>query len=210
MTSDLWILALKAVLAGTFVVLLSVLAQVLRPKMFAGLFAGAPAVASVSIAITAAIKPPAALQGTRGMIAGAVAMIVCCAVATLVIPRTGALLGSALAWVAWAVVAFGAGIALIAGVVGMRFGPRLGGLFLAFPAVLPASLTLLEKKDGRDKADVDALGAILGSVGMLVFAFVAFLAMPPLGGFAAAAAWLTWICVSVSLFFAVRALLTRV
>ena len=103
MTSDLWILALKAVLAGTFVVLLSVLAQVLRPKMFAGLFAGAPAVASVSIAITAAIKPPAALQGTRGMIAGAVAMIVCCAVASLVIPRTGALLGSALAWVAWAV-----------------------------------------------------------------------------------------------------------
>ena len=106
--------------------------------------------------------------------------------------------------------AFGAGIALIAGLVGMRFGPRLGGLFLAFPAVLPASLTLLEKKDGRDKADVDALGAILGSVGMVVFAFVAFLALPPLGGFAAAAAWLTWICVSVSLFFAVRASLTRV
>jgi len=75
-TSDLWILALKAVLAGTFVVLLSVLAQVLRPKMFAGLFAGAPAVASVSIAITAAIKPPAALQGTRGMIAGAVATFI--------------------------------------------------------------------------------------------------------------------------------------
>ena len=114
MSSELWILALKAVLAGTFVVVLSLLAQALRPKMFAGLFAGAPAVASVSIAITAAIKPSAALEGTRGMIAGAVAMIVCCAVATFVIPRTGAPLGSALAWVAWAVVTFGLYVVFLA------------------------------------------------------------------------------------------------
>jgi hypothetical protein len=45
LTPDLWILALKAVLAGTFVVLLSLLAEMLRPKMFAGLFAGATATA---------------------------------------------------------------------------------------------------------------------------------------------------------------------
>ena len=106
--------------------------------------------------------------------------------------------------------AFGAAIALVAGLVGMRFGPRLGGLFLAFPAVLPASLMLLEKKDGRDKADVDALGAILGSVGMVAFALVVFAALPRFGGVVAvAAAWVGWIGVSLSLFFAVRALLTR-
>ncbi len=38
----------------------------------------------------------------------------------------------------------------------MRFGPRVGGLFLAFPAILPATLTLLEKKEGKTKACADA------------------------------------------------------
>jgi hypothetical protein len=106
-TPDLWTLALKAILAGTFVVLLSALAQVLKPKLFAGLFAGAPAVAAVSLAVTASMKPQAALQGATGMLAGAAAMIACCAVAALALPRTGAWLGSALAWAAWGVVAFG-------------------------------------------------------------------------------------------------------
>lgn len=106
--------------------------------------------------------------------------------------------------------AFGAGIALLAGLVGMRFGDRLGGLFLAFPAVLPASLTLLEKKDGRAKADIDALGAILGSCGMLAFALVVVLALRPSGPLAAlGAAGATWVAVSVGLFLALRAALNR-
>ena len=107
MTPELWILALKAVLAGTFVVLLSLLAEVLRPKLFAGLFAGAPAVASVSLAITGVLKPAVALQNATGMIAGAVAMIACCSVAALAMPRGGAWIGSAAAWAAWLTVAFG-------------------------------------------------------------------------------------------------------
>jgi len=36
--------------------------------------------------------------------------------------------------------AFGAGIALAAGLVGLHFGHLAGGMFLAFPTVLPASL----------------------------------------------------------------------
>ena len=43
---------------------------------------------------------------------------------------------------------FGGGIALVAAISGSLFGPRFGGLFLAFPAVLPATLTLIEKKEG--------------------------------------------------------------
>ena len=105
--------------------------------------------------------------------------------------------------------AFGAAIALVAGLVGMRFGPRLGGLFLAFPAVLPASLTLLERKDGREKADVDALGAILGSIGMVGFAVAAFFALPRFGGVAALVAWGGWAVVAVGLFFVVRRMLSR-
>ena len=104
MSRELWILALKAVLAGSFVVLLSLLAGRLKTKLFAGLFAAAPAVASVSLALS---KPAAAVDGSRGMIAGAAGMIACCAVAALVLPRTGAFRGSLLAWVAWALVAFG-------------------------------------------------------------------------------------------------------
>jgi hypothetical protein len=65
--------------------------------------------------------------------------------------------------------AFGALIAMIAGAVGLAAGPKVGGLFLAFPAILPASLTLIEKKEGPAKAWSDASGGILGSVGMAGF-----------------------------------------
>jgi Protein of unknown function (DUF3147) len=66
---------------------------------------------------------------------------------------------------------FGAGIALVAAVVGTVFGAKVGGLFLAFPAVLPATLTLIEKKEGTTKAWADASGGVLGAVGLAAFAF---------------------------------------
>ena len=65
---------------------------------------------------------------------------------------------------------FGAGIALLAGLIGMRFGPVVGGVFLAFPAILPASLTLIERQEGREAAEVDSMGAVLGAVAMVAFA----------------------------------------
>jgi hypothetical protein len=68
--------------------------------------------------------------------------------------------------------AFGAGISLIAGMVGMSFGPVVGGVLLGFPAILPASLTLIEKKEGKEEASIDSLGAILGAVAMVAFAVV--------------------------------------
>ena len=50
------------------------------------------------------------------------------------------------------------------------FGPRAGGLFLAFPAILAASVTLIEKKE-RNRAGVhDIKGAVLGAVGLTAFA----------------------------------------
>jgi len=45
---------------------------------------------------------------------------------------------------------FGAAISLLAGLIGMKFGPVVGGLCLGFPAILPASLTLIEKKEGKE------------------------------------------------------------
>ena len=69
--------------------------------------------------------------------------------------------------------AFGAGISAAAAIVATAFGAKVGGVLLAFPAIMPASLTLIEKKEGRQKAAIDAYAAILGSVALIGFAIVA-------------------------------------
>jgi len=71
--------------------------------------------------------------------------------------------------------AFGAGVSLIAAVVSKFAGPRPGGLFLAFPAILLASLTLVAKDDGSRQARNDARGATLGATGLIAFAGVGVL-----------------------------------
>lgn len=82
--------------------------------------------------------------------------------------------------------ALGGLITVIAGLVAKKFGPAVGGLFLAFPAIFPASATLVEDHEeekkkkkgmhgaerGRDAAALDAAGAAMGSVGLMSFAFL--------------------------------------
>ncbi len=68
--------------------------------------------------------------------------------------------------------AFGGAVSAATGAITMAFGPEIGGLFLAFPAILPASLTLVAKHDGREQAAEDARGAVLGSGGLVAFALV--------------------------------------
>jgi hypothetical protein len=79
---------------------------------------------------------------------------------------------------------FGGLVTAIAGVIAKQFGAAVGGLFLAFPAIFPASATLIEetreakegKKGlhgaprGREAASMDAGGAAMGSIGLLLFA----------------------------------------
>lgn len=67
---------------------------------------------------------------------------------------------------------FGGVITVITGLVAHAFGPSIGGLLLAFPAILPATLTLLKHHNGRAKAAEDARGACLGAIGMAAFALV--------------------------------------
>jgi hypothetical protein len=71
--------------------------------------------------------------------------------------------------------AFGGAITLITGLIAHYFGPLVGGLFLAFPAILPASVTLLQQHEDHHKAGIDALGAALGAVGLLAFALLIWL-----------------------------------
>lgn len=68
--------------------------------------------------------------------------------------------------------AFGGVITAVVGIIGKAFGPVVAGLFLAFPAILPASLTLISKHDDRRAAGADAVGAVMGSIGLIAFALV--------------------------------------
>jgi len=65
-------------------------------------------------------------------------------------------------------------ITAMVGLIGHKFGPVTAGLFLAFPAIFPASATLVEKRDGLEAAADDALGAAIGSIALFAFALVAF------------------------------------
>ena len=67
---------------------------------------------------------------------------------------------------------FGGLITVGAGLVLAKFGATVGGLFLAFPAILPASLTLVMRHDGRARAIDDARGACVGAIGLGAFALV--------------------------------------
>ena len=75
-------------------------------------------------------------------------------------------------------------ITAVTGLIANRFGAAAGGLFLALPAIFPASVTLVEKHEiekkhstglrgtirGREAAALDAAGAAIGSIGLFGFA----------------------------------------
>ncbi len=110
----------------------------------------------------------------------------------------------------------GGGITVLAGLIARWYGPAVGGLFLAFPAIFPASLTLVAKHEeerkakagmkghrrGLETAALNAAGATLGSIGLLAFAAVhsALLKRNVAVAFGAAtAAWIaaaavSWLC----------------
>ena len=104
----LLVLAPKVLAGGVFVVAFALISDVLKPKMFAGLFSAAPSVALAGLLVTAlAVKPSEAATTAMGMIVGSAAMVACCLLAAPLVRRLGAVAGSALAWGAWLVVALG-------------------------------------------------------------------------------------------------------
>ena len=77
--------------------------------------------------------------------------------------------------------AFGFLISAVVGAIGLATGDRIAGLFLAFPAILPASLTLIARKDGEDEAKVDAVGACFGSAGLAAYGAASWFLLPRMG-----------------------------
>lgn len=100
---------------------------------------------------------------------------------------------------------FGAIISVAAGLVGLRFGQAFGGVFLAFPAILPASLTLIAQKESEQHASINAEGAVIGGLALAVFAVVAFALLPRFGLPALLIATAAWSAAAVALYFAARA-----
>jgi nicotinamidase-related amidase len=58
--------------------------------------------------------------------------------------------------------ALGGAMTVIAGLIASRYGPVVGGLFLAFPAIFPASATLIEKHQRERKKKAGLSGARRG------------------------------------------------
>jgi len=71
----------------------------------------------------------------------------------------------------------GALTSIAAGAVTLAFGARTGGLFLAFPAILAASLTLIEEQEDSAEAREDAVLAAHVVFALAAFAAIAALAL---------------------------------
>lgn len=76
----------------------------------------------------------------------------------------------------------GASTSIAAGLVTLAFNARVGGIFLAFPAILAASLTLIEQQEDSVDAREDARGAIAGGFALAAFAAVAAVSFGHLAG----------------------------
>jgi hypothetical protein len=111
---------------------------------------------------------------------------------------------------------FGGAITALAGWVASRFGPALGGLFLAFPAIFPASATLMEKHErekkrqagipstirGRLGAALEARGATMGALALVACAVVTWKLLPSSGlATTLAIALASWLAVSTLLWW---------
>lgn len=119
---------------------------------------------------------------------------------------------------------FGGLCTMAAGLIAARWGPAVGGLFLAFPAIFPAGASLIEQHEiehkrragmdgtirGRMVAGVDAAGAALGAIGLAAFAATVWKALPEHQVWLSiGAATVVWLLVSVALWLLRKSKLLR-
>jgi Protein of unknown function (DUF3147) len=111
---------------------------------------------------------------------------------------------------------FGGLVTVATGLIAKKFGPMVGGLFLAFPAIFPATATLIaahEKQEkrragldgtrrGRDAAALEARSTAIGTIGLLLFGAIVWRLLPT------HSAWLV-LTFAASAWFAVSVLIWR-
>ena len=102
---------------------------------------------------------------------------------------------------------------VVAGVAGNVWGPVVGGLFLAVPAIFFASATMIEshererkeekgmkgRKRGKDAAALEAAGAGLGAMGLAAFGAVVWILAQDGAAGSLALATVVWFAVSALL-----------
>lgn len=103
----------------------------------------------------------------------------------------------------------------LAGAIASVCGPAVGGLFLAFPAIFPASATLIEKHErkrkerlgcpgarrGKDAAALESAGAAMGSLGLVAFGAVVGFIPPGAVWLAFPSACAAWLIVSLGVWW---------
>jgi uncharacterized membrane protein len=99
---------------------------------------------------------------------------------------------------------------VFAGAIAPSWGPAVGGLFLAFPAIFCASATLIEKHERERKQKIGvngqrrskeaiALDAAGAAIGLAAFALVAWHLTPDYEFGAIAMASVAWLFVSIAM-----------
>ncbi len=114
---------------------------------------------------------------------------------------------------------FGGICTATAGLIAKRYGPAIGGLFLAFPAIFPAAASLIQEHEkrrkaeigkdgserGKDAAALDAFGAALGCLGLIGFAVSLWkLAAVMPAAYILSIAFASWLVISLGGYFARR------
>jgi hypothetical protein len=103
---QVWLLLLRGLFGGAMVVAFAVIAELVKPKVFSGLFSAAPSIAIAGLLVAAFTAGPAkAAEAAVGMFGGALAMVASTIAAAHAVKRFGAVVGSAAAWLTWALVA---------------------------------------------------------------------------------------------------------
>jgi hypothetical protein len=97
--------------------------------------------------------------------------------------------------------ALGAITSAVAGSLAILFSPIVGGVFLAFPAILAASLTLIAEEEDKGEAREDARGATVGAVALAGFAAIGVLTFTEIAWpLALGMAFAGWVIASLALY----------
>jgi hypothetical protein len=111
---------------------------------------------------------------------------------------------------------FGGICTATAGLLAKHYGPAIGGLFLAFPAIFPAAASLIQEHEKRRKAEIgrggsergrnaaalDAFGATLGCLGLMGFAVSLWKLAPVVpAAYVLSIAFGSWLLISLGGYF---------
>jgi type IV secretory pathway TrbD component len=101
---DIVLLGIRVIAGGALVVAFAMPGDMLKPKMFSGLFGAAPSVATASLVVSGiAMGASKDMQYATGMIAGAVGLVAYSLAAAFAVKHLGSIAGSIVAWLAWLV-----------------------------------------------------------------------------------------------------------